>query len=502
MFNLVRNELTKIFHKKTLYIVLAIFLILSIIGVFLNNAINNLSFVEVFEDGMLKEMEEYLKTIDKSTEEGKYEYSSVEAEIEYLRLLKRYGQDSWQATIIEEQLYDKIMELSYYRNGVYGNKEGNNQEQEDLKKEYDKIIERLESGNWKAFAQEDLDKINNQIKLNKSELKNSADRNMAQNLQQEIELLETQKQVKEWRIEKDISYGFDEKNMLLEEYEFNKTNVIYSNYNYEINENNYKDKNNDTDYTYAVKKEYQNNLSQYNIAQYKIKNSIAEEETVTYYLQHLFESNGLMFTIIISAIFAGTIVNEEFNKGTIKLLLVRPYSRRKILFSKLIACFIIVAISIVSIISIQLVILGVAYGFDTIKIPVVLFDYNTNSVITMNVLKYLAINILNILPMIMIYILLSFFIGSALKNSSLAIAVSLLLYMSTSVVESIAQGVQLTWLKYIPIFNWDLTQYLYGKLPLLEGTNIGWSIAMCIDMVLVLLIITFYNFERRDVKNI
>ena len=28
---------------------------------------------------------------------------------------------------------------------------------------------------------------------------------------------------------------------------------------------------------------------------------------------------------------AGTIVSEEFNKGTIKLLLVRPYSRNKIL---------------------------------------------------------------------------------------------------------------------------------------------------------------------------
>ena len=231
--------------------------------------------------------------------------------------------------------------------------------------------------------------------------------------------------------------------------------------------------------------------------------TIGFAKSVTYYLQHLFESNGLMFTIIIATIFAGTIVNEEFNKGTIKLLLVRPYSRRKILLAKLIACFIVVMIAITVITAMQMVILGVTYGFDTMSTPVIVYDYNANSVITMNILKYLAIYLLNITPMIIIYIMLSFFIGSALKNSSLAIAVSLLLYMASNITVGLSeQLITVKWLKYIPIFNWDLTQYLYGKLPLLEGMNISGSIMICADIILVLMIMTFYNFEQRDVKNI
>lgn len=499
MFNLVRNELIKIFHKKTFYIVLAIFLVLSIIGVVLTEALENSILEYNYIDEALSEQEQYLTTIDKSTEDGLYTYSYTESEIEYLKLLKKYGQDSWQSIIAEEQLYDIIMELSFHRNGVYKNQED---EQEELKNKYDRIIKRLDSGDWKAFVQDELDDTNNLIKLNEESAKNTTNLNVKQSFEQEVELLKVKKQILEWRINKDICYGNEEMDLLLNEYELAQSNVIYSNYNYDINEQNYKDMEKE-DYTYAKKKEYQNNLSVANISKYKIENSIYEKETVTYFLQYLFQSNGLMFTIIIVAIFAGTIVNEEFNKGTIKLLLVRPYSRRKILLAKLIACFIVVIIAIVVITAIQLVVLGITYGFDTMNTPVILYDYNTNAVITMNVLKYLVMYLLNIAPMIIIYIMLAFFVGSALKNSSLAIAVSLLLYMASNITVGLSeQFITAKWLKYIPIFNWDLTQYLYGKLPLLEGMNIGGSIMICVDIILVLLIITFYNFENKDVKNI
>ena len=499
MFNLVKNELIKIFHKKTFYIVLAIFLILSIIGVILTEVIENSILEYNYIDEAINVQEQYLTTIDKFTEEGLYTYSYTEAEIEYLKLLQKYGEDSWQSIIVEEQLYDIIIELSFHRNGVYKDKE---EEKVELKNKYDEIIKRLDAGDWKAFVQEEIETTNELIKLNEESAKNTSDLNVKKTFEKEEELFKLKKQILEWRINKDICYGNKEMDLLLNEYEWSQSNIIYLNYNYDVNEQNYKDIETE-DYKYLEKKEYQSNLAGANIAKYKIENSIYEEKSVTYYLQHLFESNGLMFTIIIATIFAGTIVNEEFNKGTIKLLLVRPYSRRKILLAKLISCFIVVIMAITIITVMQIVVLGVAYGFDTMSTPAILYDYNANSVMTMNILKYLAIYLLNIAPMIIIYIMLSFFIGSALKNSSLAIAVSLLLYMASSITVGLSeQLITVKWLKYIPIFNWDLNQYLYGKLPLLEGMNISGSIMICVDIILVLMIITFYNFEQRDVKNI
>ena len=59
---------------------------------------------------------------------------------------------------------------------------------------------------------------------------------------------------------------------------------------------------------------------------------------------------------------AGTIVSEEFNKGTIKLLLVKPYTRNKILLSKFITTLIMIVFVIIVTITMQILIGGVLFG--------------------------------------------------------------------------------------------------------------------------------------------
>ena len=48
-----------------------------------------------------------------------------------------------------------------------------------------------------------------------------------------------------------------------------------------------------------------------------------------------FFSHYEIFIVIIIVMIAGTIVSEEFNKGTIKLLLVRPYKEQQYLLLNL-----------------------------------------------------------------------------------------------------------------------------------------------------------------------
>ena len=76
---------------------------------------------------------------------------------------------------------------------------------------------------------------------------------------------------------------------------------------------------------------------------------------------------------------AGTIVSEEFNKGTIKLLLVKPYSRYKILLSKFLTILIMIVFSILVVIGMELLVGGILFGFDSLSIPVVEYNFNTNT---------------------------------------------------------------------------------------------------------------------------
>ncbi|MFZ3590991.1 ABC transporter permease [Bacillus sp. DJP31] len=52
----------------------------------------------------------------------------------------------------------------------------------------------------------------------------------------------------------------------------------------------------------------------------------------------------LLLTQLIAIVYAGDILSNEFAKGTIKMLLMRPYSRSKILLSKLMGVLVIVVV--------------------------------------------------------------------------------------------------------------------------------------------------------------
>ena len=69
------------------------------------------------------------------------------------------------------------------------------------------------------------------------------------------------------------------------------------------------------------------------IAQYRLDNNIAPPAASG--LSALLRSSGLVETVIIITLIIGAeIVSREFTDGTMKLLLIRPHSRREILFSK------------------------------------------------------------------------------------------------------------------------------------------------------------------------
>ena len=103
MINLIRNELTKISKKKSIYITLAITLAFIIIANFIYQMSND-SYTYAI-GGEIEFYEEQLKGIDLKTTENKEMYLSYETQLRTSKLIQKYGDGgTWQAKIIQARL--------------------------------------------------------------------------------------------------------------------------------------------------------------------------------------------------------------------------------------------------------------------------------------------------------------------------------------------------------------------------------------------------------------
>ena len=308
----------------------------------------------------------------------------------------------------------------------------------------------------------------------------------------DFKIYEIDKQILEWRLEKDISYANTFLNTALQNYSRSSRNIIY----YEAESN----------HSYSDKLDYYDSLKEANINKYYIENNIRniKDYDNRYILVNLLNEYELFILIFIIMI-SGSIVSDEFNKGTIKLLLIRPYSRLKILLAKFLTCLCMFILFIVFIFISQLLVGGIIQGFGSLNVPAVIYNYNTHNIETMSIIKYLIINICAKSPMFLLLITLAFTISTLFTNSALAIALPLLGYMVSSIINQLIAHALLKDIKaplYFVTPNWNLTSYLFGGLPSFEPINLRFSILVCLSYFLIMIFISCYVFKKRNIKNV
>lgn len=199
-----------------------------------------------------------------------------------------------------------------------------------------------------------------------------------------------------------------------------------------------------------------------------------------------------IFTVIIAA----EIVAGEFTWGTIKLLLIRPASRAKILLSKYIATVLfslmLTAVLFVASYLVSGILLGFAAGEP---MPI---EYASGVVQDMNTLGFvLGTYGYNFIDLVMI-VTFSFMISSVFRSSGMAIGFSLfLMFTGTTLVMALSRY---EWVKYILFANMNLHQYVTG-VPLVQGMTLGFSIAMLIVYFIGFNALSWLVFCRRDVSS-
>lgn len=229
------------------------------------------------------------------------------------------------------------------------------------------------------------------------------------------------------------------------------------------------------------------------IANYRLENDTAPVSENTWSV--LLRFSGLIeMVIIFSIVIAADVVSREYTSGTIKLLLIRPHNRSKILFSKYIS----VALFALGMLAL-LVITGYCvnalfYGLGSLS-TTDLFLNAEGEVTEMNVFQQtVKMYGLSFLP-ILSYVTLSFAISTILRNSALAVGISLfIMIVGNSMIEAASY---LPVLKYLPFANSDISLYIF-HLPARPEMTLGFSLSVLTVYILVLAGLSWLVFKKRD----
>lgn len=481
---LIKNEFIKLFKKKSTYIILFITIAYIIFSNFMYKNNNYYSYGD-YSASSISYYEEELKKLDPKNPSDFSLYVDTKTQVDLLGLMNKYGFESWQSNIISEYLTEPVRQINIYN---YSN-EQDEKAYRKAKAKYDDVIKKLDSGDWKSFVTEDLEELDKEIEAQETLLKNTVDKAELANINQLLASLRVDKQVAQWRLDKNISFANSFLNSALGKY----SNAQYAIYDYEHKSNP----------TYEEKLEYYDNIETANINEYYIENNIEikNPDDNRGILLNLFD-NYELFILIFIIMIAGSIVSDEFSKGTIKLLLVKPYSRTKILLSKFIVCILVLLLFVIFLTAVQYVIGGIIQGFDSMTIPAVLYNHSTGQIETMSAFQSLALDTLGKLPIYLLLMTLAFACSTLFTNTAIAITLPLLGYMASSIINQLILYYDIKPLLYFVTPNWDLSVYLFGGLPAFEGLTLAFSIAICIAYFIIMLIPTWLVFKKRNIKNI
>lgn len=260
---------------------------------------------------------------------------------------------------------------------------------------------------------------------------------------------------------------------------------------------------NEPNMSYQDKVSKQKMIEESEIAKYilETKQDVEKQANLRGILLNVFDEYSI-FIIIFIIMIAGGIVSSEFEKGTVKMLLVKPYKRGKILLAKYIVSLLMILFIFVITVVFQVIVGGVVFGFDSLSIPAVVYNFNTNSVVTYNMFEYVLIIAVNKLPIYVLLTTLSFALSSIFANTVIAVVLPILGNVASAVINQLASVYSIRELAVFPTLNWDFSQFLFGRLPAYEFTSLGFAVCVCVAYWAIMVSVAWIAFRKREIKNV
>lgn len=485
MHNLIKNELFKIFKRKTIYFFwLFVFLVLLARTIAVSTSKGeNINVTLYYNKTDVTRSKKELETMNIKDEETREDYLINKNLIEFTNILHKYKKNSWQYQYLmtkEDDFNSYNREIILYENKI--NKDKERYEESLLNKK--KLLNLLNYPKW----QDVVDYENREIdKLLKSEYLEPSQKKG----------LELQKEVNNMRLKENIPYNNDYLNSALENY------LTSSSF---LNNNTLPKK--DGSMKTEEKINFYHRQKEMNLkALYIIKNKEDLDSTsTTKYMLNTFFSGGDFFIVVCIALIAGTIISEEYEKGTIKNLLIKPYQREKILTSKIITSLIILFLNVGLMFLLQIILGSIFLDTNSLSLPNMIYDPTKMRLVALNPLKQFFLLFATDLPYYLFMNFSSLLVGTMFGISALALLTPFLLSIASGIVDVLFQMYNLKspLLLIIPFIHLRLSRYLFGAKPpyLIKYLSFNVSLIISILYIIMITILTYIIFKRKDIKNI
>ncbi|WP_374717178.1 ABC transporter permease subunit [Geobacillus thermodenitrificans] len=210
-----------------------------------------------------------------------------------------------------------------------------------------------------------------------------------------------------------------------------------------------------------------------------------------------------LFLPLLVMVVAADLVSSEASTGTIKLLLVRPVKRWKVLLSKYIALLLSVSFIMLTTAVLSYVISGLVFGYGGFRLPLLTGfvpqgeDLNTTNVHMIPQWEYVLMEF-GLATFVSIVVgTLTFMLSVLLRSTAAVMGIMLASLISGAILSNMVSSWHSA--KYLFMVNLRLTDYIKGTTPPVEGMTLGFSMAVLAVWGLVALIVAFVVFTRRDV---
>lgn len=546
MYNLTLNELIKEYKKKTVIIISILILVSAVFVPFLVKTIENSA--NNFDNSMLNSNVQYLESnlshIDTNTTNGKIQKALTESELAQAKLNQKYNVkfNDWKA--IDSQKYlDTLFAMNIINlrkenissTDILGNPVLNNiplasqlaslpssdldQTLNKLTEQSKKLVNNIATNDYLGYLKEEISITKNSItSVNKdiSELETAIKANpnnlemQEQLAKQKTELNSINENLKVLEFRYNNNIPFDTNNWksqtltamnqtiqatsipILTESQFMQKpipKVTYAQYKAKQDE---------------LKTTAQNQLQK---DWYSLNNNIPQQQYATN-SQGVVDSFVGVYSIIVTlfiVIIAGGIVSSEFSRNTIKLLLVRPVSRFKVLLSKLLAVYIIGYILFFLSMIILLITSGFVFGFSDMWSPILKIVDGT--VHTEPYILYFILHILFYSISLLCAGALAFMLSTITKSTAVSVALTIILYIGLPIVTAIMLAKSYFWFTLAPFAYFNIPAAvitkgmidnpLFGSYAIIHMTSGSIQILV---LAVIFIIISFIKFIKSDIR--
>ncbi len=557
--HLVQNELTKQLKKVSVIVMIIILLVLSAAYPILKLIVQNISenqFYPAFsyyQNGELADgetyreiQEEMLKNSGLTDKEQALAQQLMDLDVDYYQMCQDYkiGYPDWRSeemstlrdthmlAAVQKMLLDGESVEEIYRavegmNYTYSvDQSGTGDDtflqemaalpKEDLQKQYDENIQKVNEY-YQAIVQNDyvghlkkdlLPAANENITMLEEQLKQPGlEDTVKEQLNYQLTLIKTEREIIQYRIDHEVMYDPDDwrHNTLLSLYaqtananESPVTQEEFWDQGYNYRYSSYEQ------YVESVEKSRKEAEDQIALCEYSLEKGTPMMENNDGTRNLL--AGGLVFTLLVMVIcimVGGGIMSSEYSKGTVRLLMLRPVSRWKIIMSKFVCTLLFGLCCMAASGLVQAIAGGIIYGFSDLLTPVLMMMGGAVTEVPF-ILWYVAAGLfagINVLFASCLAIALS----TLFKNTALAVGLTIFATLSGSIVTAMAMDLGWSWIAYTIFPFYYMGGFVVSGASGMFGTALPispiYGAILLSALSVICVIVTTIVFQKRDVKN-